>query len=58
MWYALEKKNKTKRRGVIKLRLAFSAEHNAQVAAQEHRHLLRVLLLRKVLLVWSLVGTS
>nr|XP_050846661.1 protein unc-13 homolog 4B isoform X1 [Vespula vulgaris] len=45
MWYPLEKKNKSKRRGVVKLKLAFSAEHNAQVAAQEHRHLLRVLLL-------------
>lgn len=48
MWYALEKKNKSKRRGVVKLRLAFSAEHNAQVAAQEHRHLLRVLLLHEI----------
>ncbi|XP_011633434.1 protein unc-13 homolog 4B isoform X4 [Pogonomyrmex barbatus] len=48
MWYSLEKKNKTKRRGVVKLRLAFSAEHNAQVAAQEHRHLLRVLLLHEI----------
>ncbi|XP_015606405.1 protein unc-13 homolog 4B isoform X3 [Cephus cinctus] len=45
MWYPLEKKNKSKRRGVVRLRLAFSAEHNAQVAAQEHRHLLRILLL-------------
>ncbi|XP_011687719.1 PREDICTED: protein unc-13 homolog D isoform X4 [Wasmannia auropunctata] len=48
MWYSLDKKNKSKRRGVIKLRLAFSAEHNAQVAAQEHRHLLRVLLLHEI----------
>ncbi|KZC08060.1 BAI1-associated protein 3 [Dufourea novaeangliae] len=48
MWYALEKKNKSKRRGVVKLRLAFSAEHNAQVAAQEHRHLVRVLLLHEL----------
>ncbi|XP_072759284.1 protein unc-13 homolog 4B isoform X7 [Anoplolepis gracilipes] len=48
MWYALDKKNKSKRRGVVKLRLAFSAEHNAQVAAQEHRHLLRVLLLHEI----------
>ncbi|KAK0074327.1 hypothetical protein PV326_012540, partial [Microctonus aethiopoides] len=45
MWYSLEKKHKTKRRGVVKLRLAFSAEHNTQVAAQEHRHLIRILLL-------------
>ncbi|KAL6446334.1 hypothetical protein ACFW04_001140 [Cataglyphis niger] len=48
MWYALEKRNKSKRRGVVKLRLSFSAEHNAQVAAQEHRHLLRVLLLHEI----------
>ncbi|KAK9305785.1 hypothetical protein QLX08_003300 [Tetragonisca angustula] len=48
MWYSLEKKNKSKRRGVVKLRLAFSAEHNAQVAAQEYRHLIRVLLLHEI----------
>ncbi|XP_017765813.1 PREDICTED: protein unc-13 homolog D isoform X3 [Eufriesea mexicana] len=48
MWYGLEKKNKTKRRGVVKLRLAFSAEHNAQVASQEYRHLIRVLLLYEI----------
>ena len=48
MWYALEKKNKSKRRGVVRLRLAFSAEHNTQVAAQEHRHLLRILLLHEL----------
>ncbi|XP_076177568.1 C2 and C2B_Munc13-like domain-containing protein staccato isoform X3 [Ptiloglossa arizonensis] len=48
MWYSLEKKNKSKRRGVVKLRLAFSAEHNTQVAAQEHRHLIRVLLLHEI----------
>ncbi|XP_076762015.1 C2 and C2B_Munc13-like domain-containing protein staccato isoform X4 [Xylocopa sonorina] len=48
MWYSLEKKNKSKRRGVVKLRLAFSAEHNAQVAAQEYRHLIRLLLLYEI----------
>ncbi|XP_066581872.1 protein unc-13 homolog 4B isoform X3 [Prorops nasuta] len=48
MWYSLEKKNKSKRRGLVKLRLAFSAEHNAQVAAQEHRHLIRLLLLHEI----------
>ncbi|XP_076230684.1 C2 and C2B_Munc13-like domain-containing protein staccato isoform X1 [Nomia melanderi] len=48
MWYSLEKKNKSKRRGVVKLRLAFSTEHNNQVAAQEHRHLIRVLLLHEI----------
>ncbi|XP_044586415.1 protein unc-13 homolog 4B isoform X2 [Cotesia glomerata] len=47
-WYSLEKKNKSKRRGVVKLRLAFSAEHNTQVAAQEHRHLVRILLLHEL----------
>jgi len=48
MWYTLEKKNKSRCRGIVKLRLAFSAEHNAQVSAQEHRHLLRVLLLHEL----------
>jgi len=48
MWYTLEKKSKSRCRGIVKLRLAFSAEHNAQVAAQEHRHLLRVLLLHEL----------
>ncbi|CAG5090340.1 Similar to stac: Protein unc-13 homolog 4B (Drosophila melanogaster) [Cotesia congregata] len=47
-WYSLEKKNKSKRRGVVRLRLAFSAEHNTQVAAQEHRHLVRILLLHEL----------
>ncbi|XP_011304160.1 protein unc-13 homolog D isoform X1 [Fopius arisanus] len=48
MWYPLEKKHKSKRRGVVRLRLAFSAEHNTQVAAQEHRHLIRILLLHEL----------
>ncbi|XP_076382210.1 C2 and C2B_Munc13-like domain-containing protein staccato isoform X5 [Megalopta genalis] len=48
MWYSLEKKNKSKRRGVVKLRLAFSTEHNNRVAAQEHRHLIRVLLMHEI----------
>ena len=48
MWYSLDKKNKSKRRGLIKLRLAFSTEHNSQVAFQEHRHLLRLLLLHEL----------
>ncbi|XP_034941538.1 protein unc-13 homolog 4B isoform X4 [Chelonus insularis] len=47
-WYSLEKKNKSKRRGVVRLRLAFSAEHNTQVAAQEHRYLIRILLLHEL----------
>ncbi|XP_014210937.1 protein unc-13 homolog 4B-like isoform X2 [Copidosoma floridanum] len=48
MWYALEKNNKPKRRGLVKLRLAFSTEHNARVAYQEHRSLLRILLLHEL----------
>lgn len=48
MWYSLDKKNKLKRQGVLKMRMNFSSEKNAQVAAQEHRHLLRVLLLHEL----------
>lgn len=48
MWYSLDKKNKITRQGVIKLRLGFSSEKNPQVAAQEHKHLLRILLLHEL----------
>ena len=48
MWYSLDKKHKVMRQGVIKIRLMFSSEKNAQVAAQEHRHLLKVLLLHEL----------
>lgn len=48
MWYPLEKKNKSKRRGVVRLKLAFSAEHDTQVSCQEHRHLLRILLMHEL----------
>lgn len=48
MWYSLDKKNKITRQGVIKIRLAFSSTKNSQVAAQEHRHLLRILLLHEL----------
>lgn len=48
MWYPLEKKNKTQHRGLVKLRLGFGAEHNVKVATQEHRHLLRILLLHEL----------
>ena len=48
MWYPLEKKNKSKRRGVVRLKLAFSAEHDTQVSSQEHRHLLRILLMHEI----------
>lgn len=48
MWYSLDKKNKLKRQGLIKIRLAFSAEKNNRVAAQEHRHLLRIILMHEL----------
>ncbi|XP_018323999.1 protein unc-13 homolog 4B isoform X2 [Agrilus planipennis] len=48
MWYSLDKKNKLTRQGVVKVHLAFGSEKNQQVAAQEHRHLLRILLLHEL----------
>lgn len=48
MWFSLEKKAKLKRQGMIKIRLQFSAEKNNKVAAQEHRHLLRILLMHEL----------
>lgn len=48
MWFNLDKKNKPKRQGLIRIRLAFSAEKNGKVAAQEHRHLLRILLMHEL----------
>ncbi|KAB0801825.1 hypothetical protein PPYR_04011 [Photinus pyralis] len=48
MWYSLDKKNKTARQGVIKLHLSFGSEKNSQVAAQEHRYLLNLLLLHEL----------
>ncbi|CAK1585383.1 unnamed protein product [Parnassius mnemosyne] len=48
MWFNLSKKSKLRRQGVLKLRLNFSSEKNSQVAAQEHRHLLRILLLHEL----------
>lgn len=44
MWCNLEKKSKLKIQGAIKVRMNFSSEKNDQVAIQEHRHLLRLLL--------------
>lgn len=44
MWYNLDKKGKTRSQGTIKVRLNFSSEKNDQVAAQEHRHILKILL--------------
>ncbi|XP_035895567.1 protein unc-13 homolog 4B isoform X1 [Anopheles stephensi] len=48
LWYNLDKKNKLRRQGTIRIRLNFSSEKNSQVAAQEHRHLLRILLLHEL----------
>ncbi|XP_059619903.1 protein unc-13 homolog 4B isoform X1 [Phlebotomus argentipes] len=48
LWYNLDKKNRLKSRGLIKVRLSFSSEKNNKVAAQEHRHLLRILLLHEL----------
>ncbi|XP_063906975.1 protein unc-13 homolog 4B isoform X3 [Zophobas morio] len=48
MWYSLDKKNKIPRQGVIKVRVAFSSEKNHQVAQQEHRHMLKILLLHEL----------
>lgn len=44
MWYNLDKKGKLKSQGTIKVRLNFSSEKNDQVASQEHRNLLKILL--------------
>lgn len=44
MWYSLEKKGKAKTQGTIKVRLNFGSEKNDQVASQEHRHLLKIML--------------
>lgn len=48
MWFSLDRKNKTKHQGLIKLRLSFSAEKNNRVAIQEHKHLLRILLMHEL----------
>ncbi|XP_026733593.1 protein unc-13 homolog 4B isoform X3 [Trichoplusia ni] len=48
MWFSLSKKSKLRRQGVVKVRLNYSSEKNAQVAAQEHRHLLRIILLHEL----------
>lgn len=48
MWLNLSKKSKLKRQGVLMARFNFSSEKNSQVAAQEHRHLLRILLLHEL----------
>lgn len=48
MWYSLDKKGKTKRTGLVKIRINFSSQKNTQVAMQEHRHLLKILLLHEL----------
>lgn len=48
MSYNLHRKNKINPQGVIKIRLNFSAEKNNKVASQEHRHLLRILLMHEL----------
>lgn len=48
VWYNLEKGGKTKSRGSILIKMSFSAEKNNRVAVQEHRHLLKVLLMHEL----------
>lgn len=48
MLFTLDKKNKPKHQGLIKLRLSFSAEKNSKVGVQEHKHLLRIVLLHEL----------
>ncbi|XP_075147164.1 C2 and C2B_Munc13-like domain-containing protein staccato isoform X2 [Haematobia irritans] len=48
VWYNLEKGSKTKSRGSILVNLALSAEKNKHVAIQEHRHLLKLLLMHEL----------
>ncbi|CAG2067675.1 unnamed protein product, partial [Timema podura] len=47
-WCSLERKHKAKKQGDLKVRMTFSSEKNHQVASQEHRHLLRLLLLHEL----------
>ncbi|XP_075222315.1 C2 and C2B_Munc13-like domain-containing protein staccato isoform X2 [Lycorma delicatula] len=47
-WCNLEKQSKVKSQGMLKIKVAFSAEKNSHVAGQEHRHLLRILLLHEL----------
>ncbi|XP_050433740.1 protein unc-13 homolog 4B [Adelges cooleyi] len=47
-WYNLEKKGKAKPQGNLLLKLSFGSEKDKQVAAQEHRHLLKVLLAHQI----------
>ncbi|KAF4530032.1 hypothetical protein B566_EDAN018263, partial [Ephemera danica] len=44
----MEKRGKSKRQGEVRLKLALSAAKNSQVACQEHRQLVRILLRHEV----------
>ncbi|KAH8358960.1 hypothetical protein KR093_003577 [Drosophila rubida] len=48
IWYNLEKGSKTKSRGSVLVNLALSAEKNKNVAIQEHKHLLKLLLIHEL----------
>lgn len=48
VWYHLEKGSKTRTRGSVLMHLCFSAEKDNRVAAQEHRNLLRILLMHEL----------
>lgn len=44
LWYDLGRKRKTKSQGKVRLKLNFSAKKSFQIASQEHRELLKILL--------------
>lgn len=48
MWFSLDKKNKLKHQGLIRLRLSFSVDKISKVSINEHKHLLRILLLHEL----------
>ncbi|XP_055377531.1 protein unc-13 homolog 4B isoform X2 [Condylostylus longicornis] len=50
VWYSLDKngKNSKNSRGSVLIHMSFSAEKNNRVAAQEHRHLLKILLMHEL----------
>lgn len=48
MWFSLDKKNKLKHQGLIRLRLSFSADKISKVSINEHKNLLKILLLHEL----------
>ncbi|XP_017103350.2 protein unc-13 homolog 4B isoform X1 [Drosophila bipectinata] len=48
VWYNLEKGGKTRSRGSLLVNLALSAEKNKNVAVQEHKNLLKLLLMHEL----------